>query len=178
MSQWTAWNWIAYGCLAISAFGTAFGTIFQKYPQMLSRMPAFFSSSLWSFVPAIFLVIATVIFVVNLFIPAPVVDKSELTLRTYGDGRWPTRISDTNIWRYFYLRNTFVAVNAQSGEKIERFAPNLFICFDKPTKVGTLEVNSPDMHLPKYEIKEFKERFAIIFFDDELPSGTLQFKTY
>ncbi len=85
MAQWSIWDWIAYGCLAISAFGTAIGTILQKYPQILNRMPFIFSSSLWSFVPAVFLTIATVIFVWRLFIPSPVVDKSELTLQTYGE---------------------------------------------------------------------------------------------
>jgi hypothetical protein len=178
MAQWSIWNWIAYGCLAISAFGTAIGTILQKYPQMLSRMPSFFSSPLWSFVPAVFLIIATMIFVWRLFIPSPVMDKSELTLRIYGDDRWPTRVSETNIWRYFYLRNTYIFVNSQTGQKFQHCAPILCLCFDKPTKVGTLEVQSPDIQLPKHEVKEFRERFAIIGFEQEPPAGTLQIKTY
>jgi hypothetical protein len=178
MAQWSIWNWIAYGCLAISAFGTAIGTILQKYPQILNRMPFIFSSSLWSFVPAVFLTIATVIFVWRLFIPSPVVDKSELTLQTYGDDRWPTRVADTNVWRYFYLRNVFGVINTQTGQRTDYLVPTLFICFDKPTKVGTLDVQSTDMRLPKYEVKEFKERFAIIGFGGELPAGTLQIKTH
>src|SRR5438552_9223237 len=68
MAQWSTWNWIAYGCLSISAFGIALGTIFQKYPQMVGRMPSFFSSPLWSFIPAIFLILASVIFIWRIFI--------------------------------------------------------------------------------------------------------------
>ena len=177
MAQWSAWNWIAYGCLAISAFGTAFGTIFQKYPQVLSRLPPLFLSPLWSFVPATFLILATVIFAKQLIWPS-VIEKSELTLYIYGDDRWPKRLSETNVWRYFYLRNLLIAVNSKSGEKSEFMFPNLFICFDKPTKVGTLDVQSPDMKLPRYEVKEFKERFAIISFENELPAGTLTVKTH
>jgi hypothetical protein len=55
MAQWSAWNWIAYGCLGISAFGIALGTISQRYVDMFSRLPSFFSSAMWSFVPAFFL---------------------------------------------------------------------------------------------------------------------------
>jgi hypothetical protein len=168
---------MAYGCLAISAFGAAFGTIFQRYPQMLNRLPSLFLSPLWPFVPATFLIIATVIFAQQLIWPS-VIAKSELTLHIYGDDRWPKRLSDTNVWRYFYLRNLLTVINNKTGEKSEIPFPNLFICFDKPTKVGTLEVQSPDIKLPRYEVKEFKERFAIIGFENELPEGTLQVRTY
>ncbi len=51
----------------------------------------------------------------------------------------------------------------------------LFVNFEVPVKVGTLEVVSTN--ILKYEIKEFNNRFAIIVFSGELPAGTLTIRT-
>jgi len=51
MSNWTAWDWIAYGCLGIAAFGLAMGAIWKENPAMFENWPLFFSSPKWSFVP-------------------------------------------------------------------------------------------------------------------------------
>jgi hypothetical protein len=176
MSDWTVWNWIAYGCLAISAFGGAIGTIFKKYPEIASRLPSAFSNPLWSFVPAAFLVLATAIFIWQLLFPS-LVAKSELTLRTYGDNRWPDRVSGKNDYRFFYLRGVVKSIHP-TGEKTEAIVPCLFVTFSRPTRTGTLTVNSPDMRLPRHEVKEFNQRFAVIVFDDELPLGTLKISTF
>src|SRR5690349_9169446 len=155
MADWSPWNWIGYGSLAISAFGLAIGNIIQRYPQLLSRLPSAFSSPLWSFAPAVFLIVATVIFLWQLFFPS-LVAKSELTLRTYTDQRWPERLYGKNDWRYFYMRNVVTLINKETGEKSEHMFVTLFVTFNRPTKVGTLSVDSPDMKLPRHETKEFK----------------------
>jgi hypothetical protein len=49
----------------------------------------------------------------------------------------------------------------------------LFVTFDNPVRVGTLEV-SADFKLPAYEVKEFNNRFAIIVFGDDLPTGDVK----
>ena len=46
--------------------------------------------------------------------------------------------------------------------------------FDKPVRVGTLQVRALDFVLPRYEVKEFYNRYAITVFSTELPVGTLE----
>jgi hypothetical protein len=80
-----------------------------------------------------------------------------------------------NVWRWYYLRTIVVAVEKETGkEERQDVVTTLFVNFDNPVSVGTVEVSSPDMRLPLYEVKEFNNRFAIIMFDGSLPQGTLQ----
>ena len=37
---------------------------------------------------------------------------------------------------------------------------NIFVSFDRPVKAGTLLLSSADYVMPKYEVKEFNNRFA------------------
>src|SRR5260370_42315353 len=108
MRQWSFWDWIAYGLLAIAAFGVA---LWKEFPKMFEQWTGY-TGAIWSFIPAALVVIATVILIIRAIIgprsKEQFVEKSELTLHIYGDDRWPTRISETNIWRYFYLRNIFI----------------------------------------------------------------------
>jgi hypothetical protein len=193
MSHWSFWDWIAYGCLGIAAFGLAIGTIWKEYPHMFqSWWPTFLSSPKWSFLPAIFFVIATLIFIFRAVAPsatsksagpvqsvaAALIEKSELRMHSYGDDRDPTRLSDVNVWRWYYLRTAFIGIDKESGNVVKRVSPTLFVSFDSPTKVGTLAVRSSDFKLPQYEVKQFTNRFAIIWFSDELPAGEFVVETY
>src|SRR5437773_527901 len=97
MRQWHFWDWIAYGLLAVAAFGVA---LWREFPKMFEQWTGHIGA-IWSFIPAALVVIATVIFIFRLWAapPAvqsvPIVEQSELTLHIYGDDRWPTRISET-----------------------------------------------------------------------------------
>src|SRR5260370_9329492 len=71
MSNWSGWDWIAFGCLGIAALGLAIGTWGKDNPEMLSNLPSLFSSPKWSAVPGILFVLATVIFIARLFVAAP-----------------------------------------------------------------------------------------------------------
>ncbi|MFO9403474.1 hypothetical protein SDB56_10060 [Legionella pneumophila serogroup 1] len=98
--------------------------------------------------------------------------RAELTFHFYGDTRNPKLLSSENLWRWYLLRNCFVTVDNQ-GITHKITISNLYITFDTPVKIGTVEVNSPDSKLPAYEVKEYNNRFVIIVFQDELTSGTL-----
>jgi len=50
----------------------------------------------------------------------------------------------------------------------------LFVTFENDVVISTLNVRSPDMQLPPYEVKEFNQRFAVIVFSDNVPAGTLE----
>jgi hypothetical protein len=69
MSNWSAWDWIAYGCLGVAALGLALGSWGKENPEMLERLPSLFSSPRLAPVPAILFIIATVIFIIRLVIP-------------------------------------------------------------------------------------------------------------
>jgi hypothetical protein len=101
------------------------------------------------------------------------VDSAELRLLIHGDDRPPSRVSDTNIWRWYWLKN-IVATREQDGrERRVHVTPILYINFDKPVIIGTLEVEADGFRLPLHEVKEFTNRFAIIVFSEDLPRGTL-----
>ncbi len=101
------------------------------------------------------------------------VNKAELRLRTFDDNRVPERISHINIWRWYILSNVFVPINRDTGEATTSVVTNLFVTFDRPVRVGSLLVSSPDFSLPQYEVKAFYGRFAIVAFTGEMPTGTL-----
>jgi len=105
-------------------------------------------------------------------------DTADLVLRTYGDERIPTRLSYENVWRWYYLRMIMVGIEIGTGKEHRNAIANLFITFDRPVKVGTLEVSSQDFALPSYEVKEFTNRYAIITFTREVPEGTIHVRIY
>lgn len=66
MSHWTPWDWIAYACLGISATGVAMASLPKDTKTMVEGWSGFFRSKRWSFVPAIFFVLATIIFIIRI----------------------------------------------------------------------------------------------------------------
>jgi hypothetical protein len=97
-----------------------------------------------------------------------------LRLHIYPDNRSPSRIADSNIFRWYHLTNmveVFSAEGAQIGKALNSI---LFVTFDRPVPVATLAINSPDIRLPRYEVKDFNQRFAVIVFSGRLDSGTLE----
>lgn len=178
MSQWSAWDWIAYGCLAIAAFGVA---LWKEFPKVFEQWTGL-AGAIWSFFPAGLVVIATGIFIVRLWAKPtskvePLVDRSELRMQSYGDERVPTVVSQINVWRWFYGRNIFQGFDPTGNPRNMAVAVSLFVSFDKPTKVGTMTVHA-DFRLPRYEVKEFNNRFAVIWFSEDLPAGSFKIETF
>jgi hypothetical protein len=86
------------------------------------------------------------------------VDSAELRLLIHEDDRTPSRVSDTNIWRWYWLKS-IVATREQDGsERRLHVTPILYINFDKPVNIGTLELESDGFRLPLHEVKEFTNR--------------------
>jgi hypothetical protein len=104
------------------------------------------------------------------------VDRSELRLLIHGDEREPTLMFYMNISRWYFLRQVLVGIDKETGERAKHVAISLFVSFDQPTKVKILEVKS-DAILPRYEVKAFNDRFAIIVFSAPIPAGTLEIAT-
>jgi hypothetical protein len=101
-------------------------------------------------------------------------DRSELRLLINGDEQVPTVVFFLNIWRWFFLGPVLSEIG--TGKRVEDDPISLVVAFDRPTKVGTLQVKS-DAVLPRHEIMEFNNRFAIIAFADAIPAGTLEITT-
>ncbi len=163
---------------ALAIIGIALALIFGLAPYWVHRMPVWLSQA--GAALGIFLIgLAAGLFAssqrTNIGPPQSVlVDNAELRLHIYGDERQPTRIAATNIWRWYYLRNMFIEVDTKTGQQRRTTVPILFVTFDVPVRVGTFEVQSPDIRLPSYEAKEFNNRYAIITFYSDLSAGTLE----
>jgi hypothetical protein len=93
--------------------------------------------------------------------------SAEIRLRYHGNTHTPDELLRQNTWRWYNL------IHMDYSNNLEVLANCLFLSFDKPVAIGTLKITSPDMKLPLYEVKEYNNRFAIIFFSGQLPSGTL-----
>lgn len=64
MKDWPFWGWIAYGCLAISAYGIAFAKFAAEYPAMYDWLPLQIRWYL-GYVPATLVSIATIILIIQ-----------------------------------------------------------------------------------------------------------------
>lgn len=107
------------------------------------------------------------------------VDTAELQIHVYADTRMPTRLSHSNIWRWYFMKQVLVQLNRDTGAEDRRnITSTLFLTFDAPVNMGTLEVSSPDMQLPMHEVKDFNSRSAIIFFNADVPEGTLAVRVH
>ena len=135
-------------------------------------MSSFLSNPLWGFAPLACVLFGTAILIASQigWLGSRLADFAELHLRYYGDGRPPTEVSQVGIWRWYSLRNSMIVMTPQGTATGS--LTNIFISFDKPVRAGTLEVKSVDYIIPKYEVKEFNNRFAIIAID-ETPAGIL-----
>lgn len=53
MRRWDFWGWVAYGSIAIAALIEALSEAVKRaeFGQMLTDLPAFFTSTNWAFVP-------------------------------------------------------------------------------------------------------------------------------
>jgi hypothetical protein len=102
-----------------------------------------------------------------------VVKVASLRLHVYGDHRTPERLASENIFRWFYLQTAINGVGPSGVTRIGALA-TLFVSFENDVVISTLNVRSPDIRLPLYEVKEFKQRYAIVAFSDNVPAGTLE----
>jgi hypothetical protein len=98
---------------------------------------------------------------------------AEIRLRSYGDTRMPEKLSDENVWRWFVLRTLQMNISNPKRPKTQEIHCTLYLSFDKPIRAGTLTISSPDAKLPRHEVKEFNNRYAIVTFEGSLPVGTL-----
>lgn len=100
-------------------------------------------------------------------------ERALLRLHIFADNHVPERLSDENIFRWYFLSHILVVESSEGGQKAVEL-PTLFVTFDPEVLITTLKVRSPDMRLPRHEVKEFNQKFAIIVFSEKLPEGTLE----
>lgn len=183
MSDWGFWEWCAYGTLSLSIIANAIDELRKRWPDMSDRVPAFFNGPIWALLPLILLLIGTAIFVFRELgwvgkAKSPSVvftDNASLRLHIFGDERTPQRLSFANIWRWYYLRQLVTGFDPSTGKETTLTATSiLFVTFNPPVSIGTLEVSSPDIRLPRHEVKDFNPRSAVITFLAEVPAGTLE----
>lgn len=106
--------------------------------------------------------------------PKKVVERALLRLHVYADHRVADALFSENIFRWYQLRQAIVATSPDGTKKTVFPSTTLFVTFEPKVRISTLKVKSPDITLPPHEVKEFNQRFAIVVFMDELPTGTLE----
>jgi hypothetical protein len=103
-----------------------------------------------------------------------VAQEAHLRLLVYDEECSPTRISEKNIWRWFWLRDILTAVAPDVTMSSTATITILCISFQTQMITSSVEIQSPDFTLPRYEVKAFYPRFAIVVFDGKMPAGTLE----
>jgi len=101
------------------------------------------------------------------------VDRSELRLVIDNEKQAPTTVFYMNVSKWCLLDQNFTRIDKKPNRDHDRGPVCLFILFDQPTKDEVLNVTS-DSISPRYDIKEFNDRFAIIAFAGPIPVGTLE----
>ena len=99
--------------------------------------------------------------------------RASLRLHIFGDHRAPNRLAQENIFRWYYLQMAVNGIGPQGQQRVATWA-TLFVTFEDDVTIHSLNVRSPDMQLPVYEVKDFNQRYAIIVFSDNVPAGTLE----
>lgn len=154
-------------------------------PPLMPGAPAFLAANFWNYVPLVLISIALALFLYRLWRPAhltsavaptvPEVDSAELRLQVPARlGVTPTRLGEAkNVFRWYWLAMIGSDISDPSNIKEIPFATTLFVTFDPVLRAGTLIASSPDMTLPRYEVKDFNARSAVIVFQGQVPQGTL-----
>ena len=100
-------------------------------------------------------------------------DSAQLVLRFNQAGQSvPDKLSHHNIWRWYILHSVATFVAPQGSYRAT--TATIVVSFEPEVSITTIRCASPDSVVPKYEVKEFNQRYAIIVFETELPKGTLQ----
>ena len=102
------------------------------------------------------------------------VQSALLRLHIYADQRIPEALFTENIFRWYHLRQGFVAIEPHLGRHTNIHMSTLFITFEPEVVISSLRVRSPDIVLPVNEVKEFNQRYAIVTFSGPLSEGTLE----
>ncbi|QDZ40413.1 hypothetical protein FRE64_10865 [Euhalothece natronophila Z-M001] len=102
-------------------------------------------------------------------------ERALLRLHIFADNHVPERLADENIFRWYYLSHILVMERSDGAQKAVEL-PTIFVTFEPEVRITTLKVRSPDMRLPRHEVKEFNQKFAIIVFSERPPEGTLEIR--
>jgi hypothetical protein len=65
MARWGFWDWVAYVCLGVAAFGLAGDAALKDHPQLFQHVPAFFLRPFWGYVPIILFALGSAILAVR-----------------------------------------------------------------------------------------------------------------
>jgi hypothetical protein len=66
--HWTFWEWVAYAAIFVAALIIAADTGFKTAPDLMTRLPEFFSSVWWGFAPVTLVIVATIILLLREFV--------------------------------------------------------------------------------------------------------------
>jgi hypothetical protein len=79
-------------------------------------------------------------------------ERSELVLLAHGGQKHVTMVSHVGVWRWYSLVQIGIGKNVSGEIAQEVLSTTIFISFDEPVNVGTMEI-SADHVIPTYEVK-------------------------
>lgn len=163
---------------AIGVAGIALSLIFGILQYYLPQLPAWLSAS--GIGLGVFLLGLSVGLVASGARKKPLMpataDRAKLRLHVYADHRVPDKLHAENIFRWYYLRQAVVPINAAGEKASTHLWTTFFVSFEPEVRISSLKVRSPDVALPPHEVKEFNQRYAIIVFNGQVGEGTLEFE--
>lgn len=65
MREWSYWDWLGYGCLAIAVLVEAGNTSLKSAPDLSNMLPSIFTGSAVGYLPLVFFMAATIILVLR-----------------------------------------------------------------------------------------------------------------
>lgn len=86
---------------------------------------------------------------------------TSLTLSFPGNCRTPTPVTNSNIFRWYALSNTFTML-AESGNALISTMWTIVLVFDKPIHIKFLHLNQNISNFPQFEVKDTSQKHAII----------------
>jgi hypothetical protein len=110
-------------------------------------------------------------------------EGASLRLQFYGDDRWPTQMTATNVTDWFTFRSAQgrVVTRDESGKEHEILAvPEtwaVMIVFNKQTTYREVSVGFNAPGLPNYNVFQKTQRSIVVAFNGHIPAGQLEITT-
>jgi hypothetical protein len=153
----------------IAAMGVLKGVV---DPKMTPGLSSFLASPFWYALPLLLMAVGGA---AHFFLKPRLADSAELILDFYGDDRIPLAKKHAGVWRWYWHFMVPVAIpNAgDPGHGVVVSGPGvLFLTFDPEVWVTTLRVES-SVPIPRWEVRDFNHRFAVITFAGLVPACTM-----
>ncbi len=169
MSRWSVWDWIAYICLGIAAVGVVLTQLPKDVRAMIEGWSDVFASPKWSYVPAIFFVIATVVFIIRM-LTLNAEKPSKVKIESQATHASPVSVPTHKIGFDYLPKNMLESgwVRAYPPDEVK---PRATVEHDAPVQ-GSVTITAPaghayDYRLPRNAVLSNRIAFTAKYLDED-----------